>query len=235
MKVKNENKEITIIATIGPSCNTKDQLISLKNAGVDIFRVNMSHASIEDIYRLNQISLNLGLKLGIDTEGAQIRTKLNGKKKIFLNKDQKIVINYKEKNSESILNLYPEKVIDELIIGDNIRLDFNGALVSVTYKDNSRIEFICTSQGEVGDNKGADVLRKIDLPDFTEKDLKALIEYVGPIKAPIEKDQEVGLLKIFLKDELIDEFKIYSSENIKKVNLFSRLFKSINYLIWGDV
>ncbi len=68
-----------------------------------------------------------------------------------------------------------------------------------------------------------------------KKDLKALIEYVGPIKAPIEKDQEVGLLKIFLKDELIDEFKIYSSENIKKVNLFSRLFKSINYLIWGDV
>ncbi len=68
-----------------------------------------------------------------------------------------------------------------------------------------------------------------------KKDLKAMIEYNGPIKAPINKDQEVGMLKIFFKDVLIDEFKIYSSENVKKVNLFSRLFKSINYLIWGDV
>ncbi len=68
-----------------------------------------------------------------------------------------------------------------------------------------------------------------------KKDLKVIVEYLGPIKAPVKKDQEVGKLKIYFKDDLIDEFKIYSSEEIKKVNLFSRLFKSINYLIWGDV
>ena len=43
-----------------------------------------------------------------------------------------------------------------------------------------------------------------------KKDLKAIIEYDGPIKAPIVKDQEVGLLKIYFKDELIDEFKVYA-------------------------
>ena len=68
-----------------------------------------------------------------------------------------------------------------------------------------------------------------------KKDLKAIIEYEGPIKAPIAKDQEVGLLKIYFKDELIDEFKVYASNDVRKVNLFTRLFKSINYLIWGDV
>ena len=68
-----------------------------------------------------------------------------------------------------------------------------------------------------------------------KKDLKVVIEYDGPIKAPILKNQEVGTLKIFFKNDLVDELKVYSSEEISKVNLFSRLFKSINYLIWGDV
>ena len=68
-----------------------------------------------------------------------------------------------------------------------------------------------------------------------KKDIKAIASYNGPIPAPIKKGQEIGLLKIFFKNELIDEHKIFASEDIKKVNLFSRLIKSINYLIWGDV
>ena len=68
-----------------------------------------------------------------------------------------------------------------------------------------------------------------------KKDLKVIVEYDGPIKAPISKDQEIGLLKIYYKNELIDERKIFSINEVKKVNLFSRIAKSINYLIWGDV
>ena len=68
-----------------------------------------------------------------------------------------------------------------------------------------------------------------------KSDIKAIATYNGPIPAPIKKGQEIGLLKIFFKNELIDEHKIFASEDIKKVNLFSRLIKSINYLIWGDV
>ena len=62
-----------------------------------------------------------------------------------------------------------------------------------------------------------------------------MVEYDGPIKAPISKDQEIGLLKIYYKNELIDEKKIFSINEVKKVNLFSRIAKSVNYLIWGDV
>ena len=68
-----------------------------------------------------------------------------------------------------------------------------------------------------------------------KKDLKVMVEYDGPIKAPINKDQEIGLLKIYYKNELIDERKIFSINEVKKVNLFSRIAKSVNYLIWGDV
>ncbi len=68
-----------------------------------------------------------------------------------------------------------------------------------------------------------------------KKDLKVAVEYLGPIKAPITKDQELGMLKIYFKDDLISQHKIYASNDVKKVNLFSRLAKSLNYLIWGDV
>ena len=68
-----------------------------------------------------------------------------------------------------------------------------------------------------------------------KKYLKISIEYEGPIHAPIKLNQEIGKLKIFYKDELLDEHILLASENIKKLNVFSRLIKSINFLIWGDV
>ncbi len=68
-----------------------------------------------------------------------------------------------------------------------------------------------------------------------KRDLKVIAEYIGPLEAPIKKNQEIGILKVFFKNELLDEHKIYAHSNVKKINLFSRLIKSINYLIWGDV
>jgi len=68
-----------------------------------------------------------------------------------------------------------------------------------------------------------------------KRNLKVTVEYNGPIKAPIQKDQEVGILKIFYKENFLSEHKIYASTDVRKVNLISRLITSINYLIWGDV
>ena len=73
------------------------------------------------------------------------------------------------------------------------------------------------------------------IPKGRKKYVKAKINYSGPIEAPIQKDDVVGKLSIYFKSELIDEYDLYASENIKKVNIFTRIIKSINYLIWGDV
>ena len=70
---------------------------------------------------------------------------------------------------------------------------------------------------------------------YRKKFLKAVVEYTGPIKAPIKKDVIVGKLIVYYKDELINEFNLYASEDIKKLNIFSRIIKSMNFLIWGDV
>ena len=72
------------------------------------------------------------------------------------------------------------------------------------------------------------------IPKRKKKYLKVAIEYNGPIKAPIKKDEIVGKIKISFKDDLMDSYDLYSSENINKHNIFSRIINSINFLIWGD-
>ena len=59
--------------------------------------------------------------------------------------------------------------------------------------------------------------------------------YEGPIEAPINKDQVVGKLKVVYDQELIGEFDLLASNKVDRVNIFTRLMKSLNYLIWGDV
>ncbi len=68
-----------------------------------------------------------------------------------------------------------------------------------------------------------------------KKKLKAKMVYNGPIEAPIKKDQKLAKLKIIYDDELIGEYDLLALKEVKKVNIFSRLMKSLNYLIWGDV
>ena len=68
-----------------------------------------------------------------------------------------------------------------------------------------------------------------------KKLLKVAIKYNGPIEAPIKKDQKVGKLKVVYNDELIGEYDLLASKNVDKVNIFTRLIRSLNYLIWGDV
>jgi len=71
------------------------------------------------------------------------------------------------------------------------------------------------------------------IPKARKKNLKVSILYNGPIKAPIKKDDIIGKLKIVYKDELLGEYDLFAFEDVKKLNIFSRLIKSINFLIWG--
>ena len=65
--------------------------------------------------------------------------------------------------------------------------------------------------------------------------LKVTTNYLGPIEAPIEKNQIVGKLKVVYDENIIGEYDLLASKTIKKVNIFTRLLKSLNFLIWGDV
>ena len=73
------------------------------------------------------------------------------------------------------------------------------------------------------------------IPKARKRLLKVSINYNGPIQAPIKKDEVLGKLKVAYDGELIQEYDLLAFEEVKKLNVFSRLLKSINFLIWGDV
>ena len=73
------------------------------------------------------------------------------------------------------------------------------------------------------------------IPKAKKKYMKVKLNYNGPVQAPIKKDDIIGKLKIIYKDELINEFDLLAFENVKRLNVFSRLIRSFNFLIWGDV
>ena len=77
-----------------------------------------------------------------------------------------------------------------------------------------------------------DVYYTIDKKDL--KDFNVFLEYLGPIKAPISKDDEIASLKIYNKNELAQTVPVYALEKVKKINFLLSIFLSFNYMIWGD-
>ncbi len=73
------------------------------------------------------------------------------------------------------------------------------------------------------------------IPKRRLRDFKVVLDYEGPIKAPIIKNQKIGQVKIYFKNELLETLDLLASEDIGQVNKFTKLIRSINFLIWGDV
>ena len=91
----------------------------------------------------------------------------------------------------------------------------------------------------LGKEKTVSVYSKDDIYKTIQKAkknlLKISLKYEGPIEAPIAKDQVVAKLRVVYDQELVGEYDLLAAKDIKKVNFFTRLMKSLNYLIWGDV
>ena len=74
-----KNKKTKIIATLGPASNSKEILLELINAGVNVFRINFSHADydnvkarIKDIREINE-EKNLYVAILADLQGPKLR------------------------------------------------------------------------------------------------------------------------------------------------------------------
>ena len=103
-------------------------------------------------------------------------------------------------------------------------------------KSNTPIESIDVWLGKmssVGVYVKEDIYKTI--PKARKKFLKVSIKYNGPIQAPINKDDILGKLRVSYKDVLIEEYDLLAFKKVKRLNVLSRLIRSINFLIWGDV
>ena len=91
----------------------------------------------------------------------------------------------------------------------------------------------------LGKKKKIQVLSKenyfLTIPKRKKKTIKAILEYNGPLEAPIQKGEKVATLSVYVSDILKNEIDILAAEDVEKSNIFSRVFTSLNYLVWGDV
>lgn len=108
-----------------------------------------------------------------------------------------------------------------------------------TYQISKKEETFFELKTWLGKEKTINAVTKEDFYlTLNKKDIrnyKVFLNYEGPVKAPIKKDQKIAELIVTNKEETIKTLPLYASQNVSKVNFLKSLLTSLNYLIWGDV
>lgn len=178
--IKHTVHRTKIVATVGPACDTYEQLLALVKAGVNVFRLNFSHGShedklkiIEDIRKINSTEpYNIAI-LG-DLQGPKLRVGEIENNALPV-KEGDILTFVNEKcvgNLERIYVSYPN-LADDVRIGNKIMIDDGKIEVQVKEigKDGS-VKVQVTLGGIISSKKGINLPdTKISLPALTEKDL----------------------------------------------------------------
>ena len=165
-----------ILCTLGPSSSNPRTIGRLEQAGASLFRVNLSHTSLEDLAEtVAGIQRATDVPICLDTEGAQVRTGKIAGGSIAL-RDNAVVRAELEPvaGDENSFNLYPPAIVSQLIVGDFISIDFNSVLVQVVDVDEAGVTMRILNGGMIGSNKAVTVKRPLELAPLTEKDQAAI-------------------------------------------------------------
>ncbi|MEM7573028.1 MAG: pyruvate kinase [Bacteroidota bacterium] len=186
-----DHQNTKIVATVGPACNSYEQLKNLVKAGVDIFRVNFSHGTHEDklavIQHITRINEEFGVHIGIlaDLQGPKLRVgKMEGDG-LLIEKDQILTFTNTEciGNAERIYMSYPQFAQD-VGVGERVLVD-DGNLVLEVVETNGldEVKLKVVFGGVLKSNKGVNLPKtNISLPCLTDKDLVDL-EFI--LKQPV--------------------------------------------------
>ncbi len=173
-------KKTKIIATLGPASSSKEMIKKLIKSGVDVLRVNFSHATHDEVERIvddvNDLRKELGSNVTLlgDLQGPKIRIgELENDIKLKKNQSLSICSNLSESNGvDKIFISYPSFAKDvkpgENILVDDGKLIFK--VVSTNKKDTVDIKVV--QEGVLKPRKGVNLPNtKISQPALTEKDI----------------------------------------------------------------
>ncbi len=209
-----------IIATLGPSTNTKDKINALIKAGADIFRINMSHETSKGALDLIRTIRDLNSKISIlfDLQGPRIRTGKLKNGQITLKKGDEITITSKQiEGDESKISVDYPSLPEKLKPGQKILID-NG-LIDLRVKNISGTEIytVVHNGGVLGEHKGVNIPGvSVFKKALTEKDKE-------DIKIAIAGSVDYIALSFVKKPSDVIETKKFISESGGNIPVISKI------------
>ena len=174
-------RKTKIVATVGPASESKESLIQLAKAGVNVFRLNFSHGTHEDhlqrLLTIREISKELDLNLSIlqDLQGPKIRTQLVENNGVVLEAGKQLIFAMDENllgTSEKVGTTYTSMYLD-VNVGERILMDDGNLEVKVISIDQVKKEVVTEViyGGILKSKKGINLPgTKVSLPCLTLKD-----------------------------------------------------------------
>lgn len=171
-----------ILATIGPASNNYDTLLSLANAGANVFRLNFSHGNHEGhaevVKMIRKINRETGLNIGIlqDLQGPKIRVGEMENGGVHINPGQKITITNEPVvgNAELVSTVY-KNLPNDVKSGDRILIDDGNIELAVNNTDGKNVRCVVIHGGMLKSRKGINLPNtKVSAPSLTGKDIEDL-------------------------------------------------------------
>jgi len=177
------NTRTKIIATIGPSSQNPAVLEQLVKAGMDVARINCSHADFpfieKTVANIREISKRLDQSVGIlfDLSGPKLRTKKTATGQVELHTGRTFTLTSRdiEGSDEIVATSYPP-LAKEVNAGDTILLDDGLIELKVLHTNDTDVECEIINGGILKNHQGINVPGvRLSIPALTEKDKADLV------------------------------------------------------------
>jgi len=178
------NKKTKIVATLGPATSTKDILRKMLQEGVNVFRINFSHANYDDVRErikmIRELNEEDGFNAAIlgDLQGPKLRVGVM-KEEVVVNEGDHIVFATGKEFKGTAERVYMnyDSFPQDVKAGERILLD-DGKLIFEVVKTNKKdeVKTKVIQGGPLKSKKGVNLPNtNISLPALTEKDVKDAI------------------------------------------------------------
>ena len=170
-------RKTKIIATVGPSVNSKDGIKKLVEAGADVLRLNFSHGTEEDHSNVVKWIRELEKSVAImqDIQGPKIRTGEAKESTQFKKSDEIKITNKETISDDNIIYINYKDLFKDLNSGERIFIDDGQIVIRIIKKTKSSILGQVEVGGELRSNQGvAFPDSKLSVSAITEKDIADL-------------------------------------------------------------
>jgi pyruvate kinase len=167
--------KIKILCTIGPASMRPEVIRALDERGVDLLRINLSHASLDDVEPIiEMLRASSSAPICLDTEGAQVRCGQIAPDTVLTAGTTVDLVTEDVEGGPERFTLWPGQVIGLLEVGDLVTVDFDGVQLRVDAVTPETARATVLAGGRVRTNKAVTGPSVAALPALSDKDVAAI-------------------------------------------------------------